>query len=238
MSAQPALLLVHGAYHGPWVWDRVIEQLPGVAVHTVACPSSGSDLSKLGTLQDDIDAVTDAVDAIGGPVVVVAHSYAGVVVSDAVAGMDNVVRIVYIAAAMVDPGESIMGAAGGMPPWWQISKDEGPDGGIIRVAEAQATDVFYGDVAPELAAEAVARLVPASYSSQTASGSKAAWHEIPSTYVICTADNALPASAQEAMARQAANVHRLPSSHSPFLSMPAELAAILRAELTLGVNAS
>lgn len=118
------------------------------------------------------------------------------------------------------------------------SGDEGPDGGIIRVDAAQATDVFYGDVAPELAAEAVARLVPASYSSQTAPQSKAAWHEIPSTYVICTEDNALPASAQEAMARRAANVRRLPASHSPFLSMPVELAALLRAELAVGVNAN
>jgi pimeloyl-ACP methyl ester carboxylesterase len=234
MGTEPALLLVHGAYHGPWVWDRVIEQLPGVDVRTVACPSSGSDLGKLGTLQDDADVVVAAVGAIGGPVVVVAHSYAGAVVTQALAGASNVERIVYLAAGMIDVGESLLGAAGGVPPsWWQISKDEGPDGGIIRVAVDEAADVFYADVDPDLAAEAVTRLVPASYSSQTGPVSKAAWHKIPSTYIVCTEDNAIPAFAQEAMAQRATNVHRVNSSHSPFLSMPAELAALLKSELAL-----
>ncbi|GII59172.1 hypothetical protein Pth03_75610 [Planotetraspora thailandica] len=232
MSTQPTLLLVHGAYHRPWVWDRVIEQLPDVDVHTVACPSSGSDLGALGTLQDDADTVAAAVAAIDGPVVVVAHSYAGSVVTEALAGADNVNRIVYLAAAMVDEGESLLGSAGGVPPsWWLISKDEGPEGGVIRVAEDEAKDVFYGDVDPELAAEAIEKLVPASYSSQTGPVSRAAWHTIPSTYIICTADNAIPPFAQEAMAQRAKRVHRLDSSHSPFLSMPSELAALLKVEL-------
>ncbi|GII34114.1 alpha/beta hydrolase [Planotetraspora mira] len=232
MSTQPTLLLVHGAYHRPWVWDRVIEQLHDVDVHTVACPSSGSDLGALGTLQDDADTVAAAVAAIDGPVVVVAHSYAGSVVTEALAGADNVKRIVYLAAAMVDEGESLLGSAGGVPPsWWLISKDEGPEGGVIRVAEDEAKDVFYGDVDSELAAEAIEKLVPASYSSQTGPVSGAAWHTIPSTYIICTADNAIPPFAQEAMAERAKRVYRLDSSHSPFLSMPSELAALLRGEL-------
>jgi pimeloyl-ACP methyl ester carboxylesterase len=232
MSTQPTLLLVHGAYHGPWVWDRVIEQLPGVNVRMVACPSSGSDLEKLGTLQDDAGAVSAAVAEIAGPIVVVAHSYAGAVVTEALAGADNVERIVYLAAGMLDVGESLLGSAGGVPPsWWLISRNEGPEGGIIRVAKDEATDVFYADVDSDLAAAAVAQLVPASYSSQTGPVSKAAWHAIPSTYVICTEDNAIPPFAQEAMAQRAKRVLRLNSSHSPFLSMPAELAALLKGEL-------
>jgi pimeloyl-ACP methyl ester carboxylesterase len=232
MSTQPTLLLVHGAYHGPWVWNRVAGQLPSIDVRTVACPSSGSDPATLGTLKNDADTVSAAVAAIDGPVVVVAHSYAGAVVTEALAGAGNVQRIVYLAAGMLDVGESLLGSAGGVPPsWWLISKDEGPDGGIIRVAEHEARDVFYADVEPELASEAIARLVPASYSSQTAPVSAAAWHTIPSTYIVCTADNAIPAFAQEAMAQRARRVHRLNSSHSPFLSMPAELAELLNTEL-------
>jgi pimeloyl-ACP methyl ester carboxylesterase len=211
----------------------VIEELPDIDVRTVTCPSSGSGLGALGTLQDDADTVAAAVAAIDGPVVVLAHSYAGAVVTEALAGAHNVERIVYLAAAMVDEGESLLGSAGGVPPsWWLISEDEGPEGGIIRVARDEAQHVFYADVDPVLAAEAMERLVPASYSSQTAPVSKAAWHTIPSTYIICTADNAIPPFAQEAMAQRAKRVHRLASSHSPFLSMPAELAALIKAELT------
>lgn len=233
MSSQPALLLVHGAYHGSWVWDRVIAELPGVDVRTVDCPSSGSDIEKLGTLQDDADAVAAAVAAIDGPVVVVAHSYAGAVVTHALTGAGNVVRIVYVAAFMLDQGESLLGTAGGVPPsWWQISENEGPEGGIIRVAKDEAIDTFYADVDPELAAEAVTKLVPASYSSQTAPISKVAWRTIPSTYVVCTTDNAVPPFAQEALAQRANRVHRIATSHSPFLSAAPELAALLKTELT------
>lgn len=56
----------------------------------------------------------------------------------------------------------------------------------------------------------------------------AAWHTVPTTYVIAEQDNAVPVQAQEAMAQRAETVHRLPSGHSPFLSDPAALAAIIK----------
>jgi hypothetical protein len=59
----------------------------------------------------------------------------------------------------------------------------------------------------------------------------AAWQELPSTYVICEPDQAVPPPAQEAMASRAATVERLPSSHPPFLSRPADVAAIVRRAL-------
>ncbi|MCH6165108.1 hypothetical protein [Pseudonocardia alaniniphila] len=49
---------MHGAWHGPWAWQRLIEQLPDVDVHTVALPSTGSDPAVLGNLDDDAAAVT------------------------------------------------------------------------------------------------------------------------------------------------------------------------------------
>jgi pimeloyl-ACP methyl ester carboxylesterase len=210
----------------------VIPELPGIDVRTVACPSSGSYPDELGDLEDDAATVAAAA-AIDGPVLVVAHSYAGAVVTQALASADNVQRIVYLAAGMLDVGESLLGSAGGVPPsWWEIHEHNGLVGGYITVAEAEARDVFYADVDPALAQAAMTRLVPASYSSQTGPVSAAAWHTIPSTYVICTADNAIPPIAQEAMAQRAERVHRLDSSHSPFLSMPVELAALLKEELT------
>jgi pimeloyl-ACP methyl ester carboxylesterase len=56
-----------------------------------------------------------------------------------------------------------------------------------------------------------------------------AWREVPTSYVVCEQDNAIPAFAQDAMAARAGTVHRLDSGHSPFLSRPDEVAELLRA---------
>ncbi|MEV0056046.1 alpha/beta fold hydrolase [Saccharopolyspora shandongensis] len=76
---------------------------------------------------------------------------------------------------------------------------------------------FYGDVPRPEAEEAAKRLVPQSTKSFWDVLTKAAWHTVPSTYIICEDDQALPASV----------VHRIAGDHSPFLSKPAELAAFL-----------
>ena len=56
-----------------------------------------------------------------------------------------------------------------------------------------------------------------------------AWRDVPSTYVICDRDNAIPVPAQEAMAARADTTHRLQSDHSPFLSDPDAVAELIRA---------
>jgi pimeloyl-ACP methyl ester carboxylesterase len=88
--------------------------------------------------------------------------------------------------------------------------------------------VFYNGVDPELTAQAVARLHLHSTSALTQPLSRAAWTELPSTYVVCEQDQAIPVSAQEAMSARADTVLRLDAGHSPFLSRPAELAGVLR----------
>ncbi|MEU8006493.1 alpha/beta hydrolase [Catellatospora sp. NPDC049111] len=89
MGTTPSLLLVHGAWHGPWAWQQLIDQLSDLDVHTVALPTSGDDPATLGDLYDDAAAVNAAVAAISGPVVVVAHSYGGAPVTQA----ERVLRI-------------------------------------------------------------------------------------------------------------------------------------------------
>ena len=108
-----------------------------------------------------------------------------------------------------------------------------------RVQELQPTSirattpeaVFYNGVDPELAAQAVARLGLQSTSSVTQPLSRAAWRELPSTYVVCTQDQAIPVPAQQAMSGHAGTVLHLDTGHSPFLAAPAELAELLRGVL-------
>src|SRR3954447_17153409 len=84
----PTVVLVHGAWHGPWAWNEVEGQLSdlGIDVVTVDLPSVGEDTSALGGLDDDAGAVRDAIDGVDGPVVVVAHSYGGAPATQGAAG--------------------------------------------------------------------------------------------------------------------------------------------------------
>ena len=96
MTVAVTLVLVHGAWHGPWCWQLLREQLRGVEVRAVALSSSGSDPSKLGDLYEDAEIVRSVVTDVKGPVVVCAHSYGGAAVTEALVDMRNVRRLVYL----------------------------------------------------------------------------------------------------------------------------------------------
>lgn len=224
----PSLVLVHGAWHGPWVWERLIAEMPGVTVRTVTLTSTGPDPTMLGDLYADARAVRAVVDKIDGPVVVCGHSYGGIPMTEALRDAEHVVGLVYISAWVPDAGETPMGVPGGgpVPDWQEFHPDEG------YTVALRPREVFYGDVDDGAAAEAVARLHR--YQALAPFGqvlTHAAWRATRSLYVICEQDRAVPTSVQEVMALRCAATARLPSSHSPFLSCPAEVAALLRAEL-------
>jgi pimeloyl-ACP methyl ester carboxylesterase len=232
MTPPPALLLVHGAWHGPWAWQRLIEQLPDVDVHTVALPSTGNDPAALGNLDDDAAAVTAAVSAIDRPVVVLAHSYGGHPVTQAVTSAENVRRLVYLAAFQLDIGETPHSTMGDEMPGLEVHVGTGESGGAY-VTLTDPVEILYGDLDADLAQQFVAQLRLQSLLAVTQPLTEAAWRHHPSTYVIRDGDCALPPSVQEMMAKRAERVRRIQSSHSPFLSRPTELAGLIREELSL-----
>jgi pimeloyl-ACP methyl ester carboxylesterase len=225
MAQDTTVVLVHGAWHGPWAWESVTARLEaeGVDVVLVDMPSSGPDATALGSLDDDAAAIRAAIDGVDGPVVVVAHSYGGAPTTQGAAGAENVEHIIYLTAFMLDEGESLYGLVGGVaPPWWNVSEDEtfllvdGPE------------DVFYNGIDDGLAAAAAGSLHPQSMAAIKTEIGPAAWREVDTTYVICDADNAIPVFAQEQMAQRAGTVKRMDTSHSPMLSHPDEVVAIIR----------
>lgn len=229
MSDRPAILLVHGAWHGSWCWDRLVPLLTsaGRDVRTVDLPTvHAADKASRG-LADDADAVRAAIAAVGGPVVVVAHSYGGAPASVASAGVADVEHLVYLTAFALDAGESLLGAVGGEPPsWWNVQGDLVTAG----TADEPPAGIFYNDLSAEDAAAQTARLTTQSLAAFRDELSAAAWHDIPSTYVVCDRDAAIPAFAQEGLAARAGSVvHHLDASHSPFLSKPDETAEIILA---------
>ncbi len=224
MSAKPTLLFVHGAWHGAWAWDRVRSLLHerGWETEAIDLPTVHAEDPRGLTLADDAEAVAAAVQRIGRPVVVVAHSYGGVPVTAAVHDAE---QIVYVAAFALDAGESLLAAVGGEPPsWWSV------DGPLVTAGNERETpqQLFFGDMPPAEADAAAARLLPQSVLPFQDALTRAAWHEVPASYVITERDAIFPVEAQEALAaRLGSRTARMPTSHSPLLSRPEMLADII-----------
>ena len=217
MNPRPTFLLVHGAWHGSWAWDKLkpILEADGWTTRTVDLPSAGDPEAGI---HDDARTVRQALDRIQGPAVVVGHSYGGIPVTQAVTDAANVAHIVYLSAYQLDIGESLWGSHGAPVP-------EEPEG-LTPVANSPL-NAFYVGMPDDEAEVAVQRLVPQSVRSFAEPLTQAGWRTTPSTYIVCEQDLALPAEYQEVLAARSSTVHRIAWGHSPFLTEPADLAALL-----------
>lgn len=227
----PHVILVPGAWHGAWAYEALLTKLEqrGLPATAIDLPSVG----RGGDLAADADVVRAAIEATRGPCVLVGHSYGGIPITEASAGRADVTHLVYLCAFQLDVGDSLLGALNNqLLPWIKPQED-----GLTTLPETTET-IFYGDVAAADLEAAQARIAPHTISSMAAELTGAGWHDIPSTYVICEQDQAIPPPAQEAMAQRATNVIRLQSSHSPFLSQPDKVADILAEVAGAGVPAT
>ncbi|KAE9967015.1 hypothetical protein BLS_001101 [Venturia inaequalis] len=241
MPSKPIIVFVPGAWHLPSCFELVENLLKpaGYECIGVRTPSVRKEPPFPKDASDDVQAIRAAlVTAIGeeNDVVVVMHSYGGFPGSAACKGMSKedrvkegmkggVVHLVYIASFAVEEGRSMGGGDKPIPADWRITE---PDG-YIRVE--RCNEIFYNDLSEEEANKRSSELqhhaTGAFYSIQTYS----AFKFIPSTYVICELDNAIPVALQEMIATQPGadmDIIRLKSSHSPFYSMPEETSNIIR----------
>jgi len=219
MTAQrPTLVLVPGAWHLPSTWDLLRGELDalGYASRAVKLPTTGPD--PRGGLREDAEAVRAAVEAIGGPVVVVAHSYGGIPTTEGLTDLPNVQHLVYLASYVADVDESLFSLHGAPDP-------DSTEGLFPIGTDPRAR--LYADVPEAVADVAVSRLVDQRRQPFADHVTRAAWHTVPSTYIVAENDAAIPVQLQERMAPRAKSIRRMPTSHSPFLSRPAELAALL-----------
>jgi pimeloyl-ACP methyl ester carboxylesterase len=220
-----AIVLVHGAWHGSWCWDRVVPLLESqdLPVHLVDLPSIGADPDDPSALSGDAAAVRRILDEASGPFLVCGHSYGGMVVTHATAGRKDVVRLVYLCAFMPDAGESLLSLTGGPAPWIREQAD-----GRMLPDLALAAETFYGDCDPEIQRASIERLRPMPPAPFAEAVPQAAWREIASTYIVCTEDMAIPVEWQrDVFAPRAEEAVELEASHSPFLSQPSVVADLL-----------
>ena len=216
------VVLVHGAWGGSWVWERVVPLLEerGVRALTVDLPSVDCDPAHPVGLAADAAAVERVLDGAAGPFVVCGHSYGGMVVTQATAGRSDVVHLVYVCAFMPEEGESLFMLTGGPAPWITVLED-----GRTLPDPEHAARMSYADCDPETRAAAIRRRRAQVRDPFADPVSAAAWREIPSTYVVCTEDESMPVDVQrDVFAPRAQHVVELVSSHAPFFSQPEKLA--------------
>jgi pimeloyl-ACP methyl ester carboxylesterase len=232
---QPTLLLVHGAWHGPWCWEKLTPELDrrGIPWRTVALPSVGTDPGTLGGVADDARAIEVAAAAVAGDVVVLCHSYGGVPTTQATFG-GNVRHLIYLGAFMPDMGQGLVNLLppGPLPPFVRDNGD-----GTTSAAPEHVVATFYADVEPALATWAAGHLRPHNGICNVTPVTRASWREVPSTYILLTEDFACPTIVQRQVCRQAGAVIEMAGSHSPFLSKPAALADVVAGVLS-GINGS
>lgn len=129
-SAKPTIILVHGAFADSSSWNRVIPILQRGGYTVIAAPNP------LSGVRVDANVVADVIKSIDGPVVLVGHSYAGSVISEAAEGLPNVIGLVYVAAFAPDSGETALALTGQFPgagntdaaSYWSGLRPMPPDG--------------------------------------------------------------------------------------------------------------
>ncbi len=230
-------ILVHGAYHGGWCWDRLapILQARGAMVAAPDLPGHGADRTLTAdlTLTLYADHIAGVVRQQGGPVTLVGHSMAGAVIAEVAERVpDLLTRLVYLTAYMPGPGESII-------DWARRDGDTRAradkvlfDGVPCLAVDRQTTwDAFYQD-APEEDLDWVfpqLRPEPVAIFRQTLALTPEKFGRVPRDYISSRQDFAITADLQDSMldALPARRTWDLDCGHSPFVVCPDALADIL-----------
>lgn len=236
---KPTIVLVHGAFADASSWSGVVQRLQAKGYNVIA-PSN-----PLRGLTIDVQYIKEFLATVGGPVVLVAHSYGGMVITNAAVGNPNVKALVYIAAFAPDLGDTVASlsasAPGSLlgPATLTIRPYTKPDGtpsaeGYITPSEYR--DVFAADLPRSTATTLSVLQKPADLSILTDPSGAPAWKTIPSWYMVARQDKAIPPDAERTMAKRAGSTTvEVNGSHSVAVSHPIAVAdLILAAARSLG----
>jgi pimeloyl-ACP methyl ester carboxylesterase len=217
------VVLVHGGFVDGSGWQAVygILKKHGYTVSIVQNPTK--------SLADDVAVTRRVIAAQSGPVILVGHSYGGVVVTEA--GTDpKVAALVYIAAFAPDHGESVASLIKDPVPGAPVPPILPPQDGYLFLDRAQFAASFAADVASDTAAFMADSQVPWGVEALGGAVSEAAWKTKPSWYLVATDDKMIPPDAQRGMSKRAGSVvSEARGSHAIYVSQPQAVAAVIEA---------
>ena len=231
-----AFVLIHGAWHGAWCWQRVIPLLEAKG-HTVIAP----DLPGLGadatdpasvTLADNVACVGRALDQAGEKAILLGHSLGGLTITQSgEAFAERIARLVYLTAFLPLDGETRADIVvpGPPPPPRRLIQSE--DKSTYWLPDEVIEPNYYHDCDAETVAwaKALLRPQPAAVASTPVRTTPENWGRLPRAYIICADDQSIKIETQKFMIERARcdPVITMATSHSPFLSAPEDLAGHL-----------
>lgn len=219
--------LVHGAYHGAWCWDRVVDELTARGHRAVAMDLPCEDPTA--GVERYAATVVDAMSGLGDDAIVVGHSLGGMTIP-AVAAARPVGRLVFLAAIVPAPGRHFMEIAAADPPadpeFMVAGVDHGD--GTSRY-QPEYVEQFFTHEAPEHTEWVAARLRRQSWAVTNEVYPLSEWPAVPSAYIVCRDDRVVVPDYQRRAAREVLGVEpiELAGGHEPMIARAAELAAVL-----------
>ena len=217
-----AIVLVHGGFVDGSGWAGVYKILKnkGYNVLVVQNPTK--------SLADDVASTKAAIDSADSDVVLVGHSYGGVVITEA-GTHPKVSSLVYITAFAPDAGESVASLISNPPPGAPVPPILPPKDGYLFLDRTKFAASFAADVEADTASFMADSQVPWGVDALSGAVTEPAWKTKPSYYLVATQDKMIPPPAQRAMAGRAkAQVTEAPGSHAIYVSKPAEVAKLIQ----------
>jgi pimeloyl-ACP methyl ester carboxylesterase len=220
-SAAGTVVLVHGGFVDGSGWQGVYSRLKkdGYNVSVVQNPTI--------SLEGDVAATKHILDAQSEPVILVGHSYGGVVVTEA-GTHPQVAGLVYVAAFVPDKGESVETLIANPPPGAPVPPILPPQEGFLFLDRERFHASFAGDLSAEQAAFMADSQVPWGVEALGGTISEPAWRTKPSWYLIATEDRMIPPPAQQSMSERAgSSVVEVAGSHAIYVSQPDAVASLI-----------
>jgi len=225
-------VLVHGAFHGAWCWDKIVPMLEekGHKVVALDLPGQGQDQTPMTevTLQSYTDRVCEVIDAQEEPVILVGHSMGGLSITQAAEQRpDRIEALVYVTAYLPQNGESLFMLNNADPDALPIPAIWAEDQTYVELDLTKVKEVFYGHCSEEDIAEAKDKLGRQS-TGPFLTGveiTEANFGRVPRVYIECTDDRAISIGFQRLMVEKTPcnEVITIETDHSPFLSATKEL---------------
>jgi pimeloyl-ACP methyl ester carboxylesterase len=220
-EAAKNIVLVHGGFVDGSGWQGVYNTLrnKGYNVAIVQNPTI--------SLAGDVAVTKRTIAAQNGPVVLVGHSYGGVVITEA-GNNPAVAALVYIAAFAPDKGESVQSLIQNPPPGAPVPPILPPQDGFLFLDRAKFAASFAADVKPETAGFMADSQVPWGVEALSGPVTEPAWRAKPSWYLVSTEDRMIPPDAQRSMAKRAGSeVVEVKGSHAVYVSQPEAVADLI-----------